>query len=291
MPFLLRVVLPDRPGSLGLVAAALGSAGADIEAIEVVERRPDGSAVDDVVVELPGPAMPEDLVSACARVPGVHVEWISRYSAGGSLFLDLEAVEEMTRQPGDALAVLVDLLPGAFRSDWAALVTADGTTLATDFSSHTAPDLDGLEVPALRVGQASRIEPPESWGDHRGADLILAGARILDSDHLLLLGRGGGPDILDSELARLGHLASLATSIAAATGGTSPTTGAPTTEAPSAGAPSAEILKAGPPDGGPADGGPADGGLPDGRSPDGGGPGGPADAPAQPTDGPVGNSR
>lgn len=227
MPFLLRVVLPDRPGSLGLVASALGTAGADIEAIEVVERRPDGSAVDDVVVELPGPAMPEDLVSACSRVPGVHVEWISRYSAGGSLFLDLEAVEEMTRQPGDALAVLVDLLPGAFRSDWAALVTAVGATLTSDFSSHTAPDLEGLEVPALPFGRASRVDPPESWGAHRGADLILAGARILDSDHMLLLGRGGGPDILDSELARLGHLASLASSIAAATGSAAPGEGGP----------------------------------------------------------------
>jgi hypothetical protein len=218
--FLLRVVLPDRPGSLGLVASALGTAGADIEAIEVVERRPDGSAVDDVVVELPGPAMPEDLVSACARVPGVHVEWISRYSAGGSLFLDLEAVEEMTRQPSDALAVLVDLLPGAFRSDWAALVTDEGDgTLSTDYSSHTAPVLDGLEVPPTPFGRASRLDAPESWGAHRGADLVLAGARILDTRHLLLLGRGGGPDILDSELARLGHLASLATSIAAATAG------------------------------------------------------------------------
>ena len=43
--FLLRVVLPDKPGSLGAVATALGNAGADILGVNVVERSP-GNAVD-----------------------------------------------------------------------------------------------------------------------------------------------------------------------------------------------------------------------------------------------------
>ena len=51
MPFLLRVELPDVPGSLGRVATAIGEAGGDIEAIEIVEHRPDGTAVDDVLLE------------------------------------------------------------------------------------------------------------------------------------------------------------------------------------------------------------------------------------------------
>ena len=37
MPFLLRVELPDIPGSLGRVATAIGEAGGDIEAIEDAE--------------------------------------------------------------------------------------------------------------------------------------------------------------------------------------------------------------------------------------------------------------
>ena len=36
MPYLLRVELPDVPGSLGAVAAAIGRAGGDIEASEIV---------------------------------------------------------------------------------------------------------------------------------------------------------------------------------------------------------------------------------------------------------------
>jgi len=50
--FLLRVILPDKPGSLGAVATALGNAGADILGVDVVERA-DGHAIDDLAVELP----------------------------------------------------------------------------------------------------------------------------------------------------------------------------------------------------------------------------------------------
>ena len=58
MAFLLRVELPDVPGSLGALATALGSAKADIEAIEIVEHRADGTAVDDVLLELPPTSCP-----------------------------------------------------------------------------------------------------------------------------------------------------------------------------------------------------------------------------------------
>jgi len=38
MSFLLRVHVPDRPGSLGALATALASVGADILSVDVVER-------------------------------------------------------------------------------------------------------------------------------------------------------------------------------------------------------------------------------------------------------------
>ena len=41
MTYLLRLVLPDRPGSLGAVATALGAAGVDIESLDVIERGPE----------------------------------------------------------------------------------------------------------------------------------------------------------------------------------------------------------------------------------------------------------
>ena len=64
--------------------------------------------------------MPDSIVSACNALDGVEVLWISRYAAGGNLFLDLEVVEELTAHPAEALDRLVDLLPMTFRVDWAA---------------------------------------------------------------------------------------------------------------------------------------------------------------------------
>ena len=122
MPFLLRVELPDVPGSLGRLASAIGESGGDIEAIEIVEKRHDGTAVDDVLLEMHGSSMPDSIVSACNALEGVTVLWINRYAAGGNLFLDLEAVEELTADPEKALDRVVDLLPDVFRADWAARV-------------------------------------------------------------------------------------------------------------------------------------------------------------------------
>ena len=101
MPYLLRVELPDVPGSLGRVASAIGEAGGDIEAIEIVEKHRDGTAVDDVLLEMLPSVMPDSIVSACNALDGVEVLWISRYAAGGNLFLDLEAVEDLTAHPGE----------------------------------------------------------------------------------------------------------------------------------------------------------------------------------------------
>jgi hypothetical protein len=199
VPFLLRVELPDVPGSLGRLATAIGEAGGDIEAIEIVEKR-DGFAVDDVLLEMHGAAMPDSVVSACTALDGVSVMWISRYAAGGNIFLDLEVVEELTNQPPTALDRLVDLLPIAFRADWAMRIhRADGVTHKTDASP--------ADLPFVEIERASRLEVD-------GDDLTLyAGARI-DGNEVVVIGRRGGPEYVESEIARLGHLVGLAASLA-----------------------------------------------------------------------------
>ncbi len=201
MPFLLRVELPDVPGSLGRLASAIGEAGGDIEAIEIVEKnKVDGRAVDDVLLETQPGTMPDSIVSACNELDGVHVVWISRYAAGGNLFLDLEAVEDLTENAHEALDRLVDVLPLTFRADWALRVhRVKGIGRSTD----GAPE----NVPFIELDRPERIEVE---GEDEN---MFAGARI-DGNEIVIIGRRGGPDFLDSELARLGHLASLATSIA-----------------------------------------------------------------------------
>ena len=200
MPFLLRVELPDVPGSLGRLATAIGEAGGDIEAIEIVEKRYDGTAVDDVLAR-DGRRAPCPTRS-CRRatdIEGVEVLWISRYAAGGNIFLDLEAVEELTAAPRRrALDRLVDLLPIVFRSDWGARVDrSSGVRRATEAAPETS---------------ASSRCPHPGRSTSSGADLVVACP--LGADEVLLIGRRGGPAFLDSELARLAHLANLARSIA-----------------------------------------------------------------------------
>ena len=70
MTYLLRVVMPDRPGMLGAIATALGDAGADIVSLDVVERGPDG-AVDDLLVQLPPGGLADVLITSAQKVPGV----------------------------------------------------------------------------------------------------------------------------------------------------------------------------------------------------------------------------
>src|SRR3954463_3452002 len=198
MPFLMRVELPDIPGSLGRLATAIGEAGGDIDAIEIVEKG-DGTAIDDVLLEMYEGAMPDSVVSACNAIKGVHVMWISRYAAGGNIFLDLEVVEELTADPRQALDQVVDLLPVAFRSDWAMRIhRSKGVVRRTD----AAPE----ELPFVDIEQAARLEVD-------GDDVNLyAGARI-DGNNVVVIGRRGGPEYVESELARLGHLVSLAASL------------------------------------------------------------------------------
>ncbi|WP_372733778.1 ACT domain-containing protein [Nocardioides sp.] len=201
MPFLLRVELPDVPGSLGRLASAIGAAGGDIEMIEIVEKHHETStAVDDVLLDIHDGTMPDSVVSACNALDGVKVLWISRYAAGGNLFLDLEAVEELTAEPSAALDRIVEVLPATFRADWAVRVhRSRGTGHRTD----GAPE----DLPFIELDAASQFEVD-------GDDVNLyAGARI-DGNEIIVIGRRGGPAFVASELARLGHLVSLAASLA-----------------------------------------------------------------------------
>jgi hypothetical protein len=198
---LLRVELPNVPGSLGRLASAIGAAGGDIEAIEIVAKRPDGTVVDDVLLDMVEGVMPDSVVSACNAVEGVKVLWISRYLAGGNLFPDLEVVESLTAEPAVALDRLIESLPVAFRCEWAARVaiTEQGSS----------------EIECATEGAPTSIELQPGSGPARqviGDDLVAVAP--IGHARVVAIGRRGGPEYLDSELARLDHLVGLAASIA-----------------------------------------------------------------------------
>ncbi len=206
MSYLLRVVLPDRPGMLGAVATALGEAGADIVSLDVVERGPDG-AVDDLLVELPPGALVDRLISGAQSVPGVVVESLRPYTGAADLHRDLELVEALAAAGEEALQVLVEHAPGVFRAGWALLLD-DGAVIG---ASRGAPE---VTLVALAGSRARRIEPDEAWVPESwqllGTQLAVAPVGPTTS---VLLGRPGGPLFRDSEVLRLGHLAGIAATV------------------------------------------------------------------------------
>lgn len=211
MAFLLRVELPDVPGSLGGLATALGSAGADIEAIEIVEHRPDGVAVDDVLLELPPTVMPDALVTACHAIEGVRVHWISRYNAGVNLSMDLEAVEAFSLDPERALERLVEVMPETFRVDWALVLRSGDGGVEALHGSATAPQLVPASTCWLDVTSATVLPDVPEW-----ESTVLAASPGKGRDgaaFVVVVGRHGGPEFLTSEVARLGHMVSLAASV------------------------------------------------------------------------------
>lgn len=204
--FLMRVALPDQPGTLGAVASAVGTVGADIRSVEIVGKQ-DGQAVDDFMLDLPNGAMPDNLVSACTAIEGVRVLWFSRYPEGGGLESDIEALERMQQTPDQAPEILTESAPLVFHCHWALLIDAEQRTVT--FSSQMAPDLTPEGMAALDpIDQTHSVELETDWLPSWGETTVAVAP--VGPQRSIVIGRQGGPAFLASELARLKHLSGLA---------------------------------------------------------------------------------
>jgi hypothetical protein len=215
--FLLRLVLPDRPGALGSVATALGKVSADILSVDVIERSP-GYAVDDLVLELPADKLADTLVSAASAVPGVRVESIRPYAGQLDPHRELELLTALAAAPPEPSQLLADGVARIFRAGWA-LVLAEpdeaGAPAQVAAASVAAPELKELPVPWWPAAPARTLDvadewAPQVWG-RIGTELAVAPF----GRQALLVGR---PALrwLPAELLRLSHLASIAASVTAA---------------------------------------------------------------------------
>jgi hypothetical protein len=220
MSYVLRVVLPDRPGTLGAVATALGQVDADILAMDIVERSA-GSAVDDLVIDLPRHRQPDALITAAESVPGVRVESVRPDPGVADAHREWELVEALTAEPAKAVHTLATLLPQVLRVGWAAVVEVSATgEISVLAAGGGAPDLAGVEPgwsplpkPVVLDDEAGWV--PESW---QAVGTYLAGAPLGSPTVTVLVGRPGGPALRASEVGRLAHLAGLAATVAAQLG-------------------------------------------------------------------------
>lgn len=72
MEVMLRCAVPDRPGALSELAGAIGRAGGDIQAVDVVEVA-DGRALDDLVVFVTEPGVLRALLEEIERLDGIDL--------------------------------------------------------------------------------------------------------------------------------------------------------------------------------------------------------------------------
>lgn len=214
--YLLRVQLEDRPGSLGSLAVALGSVGADILSLDVVERSA-GFAVDDLVVELPTGVMPDMVITAAEKLSGVYVDSIRPHTGLLEAHRELELIDHIAAAGKKAkkLQVLADEAPRVLRVGWTTVVRLTESGPERVVGSPGAPETQPAETPWLPLHRAEALDGGAGWVPQvwRDMNTTLAAAPLGDANTAVVLGRPGGPQFRPSEVARLGYLAGIVATI------------------------------------------------------------------------------
>lgn len=204
MMLLLRVGLPDRPGSLGRAATAIATTGADIAGIRIAGRLDDGVVVDDFICDLPRSVLPDGLVSALHAVEDTRVLWVSRCPDEWDAVTEVELIGQMAADPLGAEQYFLDHAPALFHCQWAAVVDLDDRSVlfVTEHTPELTPErLAGLEP----LDELHSVEVGSDWAPGWG-DAVVAVVPVLP-DRVVLMGRSGGPAFLTAELDRLSRVA------------------------------------------------------------------------------------
>lgn len=212
MSYLIRVSLPDVPGSLGQLAEAFGMVDADINSVDIVESSADGTVTDDIVVTLPTGVMVDTLITAVASVDGAEVDSIrpftGRVDRRGQVEM-LAQIAEHSGSLGATLDELVRVMPSAVTSSWAVVLRTSNEGLTRAAASPAAPEDDGSRPQMPPIEAARILQPdfdgwaPDSWFQ-LGTSLTIT--PLHGTDLVLVVGRVGGPDFLASEVREIGDL-------------------------------------------------------------------------------------
>jgi hypothetical protein len=210
LSFMIRVQLPDSPGALGAVATALGSIGVDILSVDVVDRFA-GTAVDDLVVELPTARLPDVLITAVESVDGVEVDAVRPYAGVLDTHRELELVEQVAATPKNGLTIFTEGVPRIVRAGWALTLIANEQGANRLAASTAAPEIETINVPWMPLNRATVLDGEDDWVPETWQQLgtELAATPLGKPDRALLVGRPGGPMFRAAEVARLAHLAGI----------------------------------------------------------------------------------
>src|SRR5436305_4986295 len=159
----LRATLPDRPGALGAVAAALGRTGADIVSINVVERD-SFDAVDDITFALPETVLIDEVYAALHSVSGIWIESLHPEVCASGLTRATALLAGVAAAPPEEMpTTLVHALPDVLGGTGAAIWPEAGRRPGRVATTHTPADpprgLAGLSLPAATSGGGLWLSP------------------------------------------------------------------------------------------------------------------------------------
>jgi hypothetical protein len=196
----LRVNLPDQPGALAHVAAAIARAGADVISVAVVESEA-GRAIDDFRLRWPDGRDVNPLLDAVGAGMGVEVLGCrrTRWLLDGRPDLDL--MTHLLAVPERGIETLVDMAPAALDADWAELRPPARRLAALYVSGQTAHDHVAPESMPVRA---------TAWQSEAGAWAYFP---IVELRSVLVIGRDGGPAFLRAELAEAERIVELAMTV------------------------------------------------------------------------------
>jgi hypothetical protein len=183
--YVLRLWLPDFPGTLGRVAAAIGQAGGDVIGIEILERGA-GMAIDELIVVIPSDAenAMEQLIAEVSQVEGVAVEDIHTVALDrpDQSVLALDTAARIMESPRDErLEATCELVREMLESDWCTIMRRD--TAIPLAVSGDVPDLPW--VIAFLAGTTHLAG--DAAHEHTPADIAWAPLDLLDA--VIVIGR------------------------------------------------------------------------------------------------------
>ena len=207
MHYVLRVSLPDQPGSLHALTGACLRAGADIRSLDVIEQS-GGFAVDDVCLVVEDPAA---LTAAVDRLPGTAVMSLREVASFRDVDGAIALSAAMVAEGRGAVRLLVDRLPDALWAGWAVAVARgwSGLEVLAASTGAMAPEC-GHWLPLIAPRRLHRADVTNTPDGGSFEDLELAAAPLGQTTSAVIVARRGGPRFVDRELRQLDLLAKVA---------------------------------------------------------------------------------
>ena len=128
---------------------------------------------------------------------------------------ELELIDQVATAERDRLQILVDNAPRVLRVSWAMVVARGSHGVLQLFGSSGAPETPLTTADWLPLDHAAQLAPDGAWvpAAWQEMDTRMAAAPLGDGSKAVLLGRIGGPDFRPSEIARLGYLTGIVSTV------------------------------------------------------------------------------